>query len=101
MSTKKQFRANTRPTVACFPVLSLVLLNMFSTAIATEYYVSPTGNDANDGMSLTAPFATVSKGISKLQAGDTLYLRGGDHYVSKQIEMYTTKGTAERPITVT
>ena len=64
-----------------------------------EYYVSPTGDDASNG-SQDSPFATVAKGVSRLQAGDTLYLREGDHYISSPIEMYTIKGTPEKPITI-
>ena len=89
-----------RPTLAVFPLWTLVLLTFISMAKATEYYVSPSGDDANDGMSLATPFATISKGISNLQAGDTLHVRGGDHYVPQKIEMYTTKGTTEKPITI-
>jgi len=42
-----------------------------------EYYVSVgSGNDGGPG-SITAPFATIGKGTSVLNSGDTLYLRGG------------------------
>jgi hypothetical protein len=42
----------------------------------SDYYVSHSGNDTNPG-TLTQPFRTVAKGVSVLQAGDILNLRGG------------------------
>ena len=39
-------------------------------------YVSPTGSNANAG-SATAPWQTLRHALAQLQAGDTLYLRGG------------------------
>jgi len=76
------------------------MLHLFPAAKATEYYVSVSGDDTSDGTSLETPFATVAKGISVLQAGDMLYLRGGDYYVPTKIEMYATKGTERNPITI-
>jgi len=40
------------------------------------YYVSPNGSDLNNG-SFDAPFATLSKAVSIMAAGDAVYLRGG------------------------
>src|SRR5437773_2199378 len=42
------------------------------------YYVSPTGSDDNSG-TLAEPFLTLAKGVSVLQPGDTLYVRGGTY----------------------
>src|SRR5712691_5901067 len=47
-------------------------------ATAATYYVATTGNDANPGTQ-AQPFQTISKGLSLLHAGDTLYLRGGTY----------------------
>jgi parallel beta-helix repeat protein len=41
-------------------------------------YVSPSGSDANDG-SINAPWATLRHAVGQLQAGQTLYLRGGTY----------------------
>ncbi|HML73249.1 MAG TPA: right-handed parallel beta-helix repeat-containing protein [Anaerohalosphaeraceae bacterium] len=41
------------------------------------YFVSPTGNDRNDGRSVETPFATIAKAIQTARPGDTVYLRGG------------------------
>ena len=40
------------------------------------YFVSPTGSDTAAG-SLTQPYRTISKSLSRLQPGDTLFVRGG------------------------
>jgi hypothetical protein len=46
----------------------------------SAYYVDPTkGNDRNTG-SRTEPFQTISRAVERLQAGDTVYLRGGTYY---------------------
>ena len=41
------------------------------------YFVSPTGNDSNTGLTTTAPWQTGAKLRSTLVAGDIAYLRGG------------------------
>ena len=47
-------------------------------AASAVYYVAPTGSDSNAG-TLTAPFATVTKGLSVAQTGDTIYVRAGTY----------------------
>lgn len=42
-----------------------------------EFYVSNSGNDNNQGTDITQPFRTIAKGVSELEPGDILYLRGG------------------------
>ena len=60
------------------------------------YYVAPGGDDSNPG-AFAEPWKTVAYGISQLQAGDTLYLRGGVYYETVDVE---AQGTASQPITV-
>jgi parallel beta-helix repeat protein len=45
-------------------------------AQATTYYVSNSGRDANSG-AIAAPWQTLRFAVSRLNAGDTLYIRGG------------------------
>lgn len=49
-------------------------------AQAAEYYVSPTGSDANGGTMLE-PFATLQKAADLAEPGDTVWLRGGTYRV--------------------
>ncbi len=62
---------------------------------ATNYYASPNGN--GDGSAETNP-TTFNKALSKLKAGDTLYLLGG------QYNLGTTKmsisGLSSKPVTI-
>lgn len=43
-------------------------------SFATDYYLSATGNDANDGQSRETAFATVAKAQSMATAGDKVYI---------------------------
>ena len=40
-------------------------------------YVSPSGNDSNDGRSVKTPFKTITKAAASVQPGDVVYMRGG------------------------
>ena len=61
------------------------------------YFVDPAkGNDAFAGTEET-PWKTIAQGLSSLQAGDTLVLRGGTYYE----HLYcSAAGSAEKPITI-
>ena len=68
--------------LALFAIMFTVLLTggvlSSPAATAATYYVATTGSDANPG-SQAKPFQTLNKGVSLLQAGDTLYIRGGTY----------------------
>lgn len=67
-------------------------------ACAAVYYADPnTGNDSNPG-NISAPWKTVETSISRLNAGDTLYLRGGNYWESG-INV-NAKGTSGSPIII-
>ncbi len=44
----------------------------------TTYYVSPAGDDTNDG--ITLPWATIQHGVESLSQGDTLIVQEGIYY---------------------
>lgn len=58
------------------PVL-LLAATLPSSAHATTYYLSPTGNDANAGTSQSAPWKSVTKANATLRAGDVCVLLPG------------------------
>lgn len=64
-------------------LLAAALLSFFTLAPnpahSATYYVSPSGNDANNGLSLSAPFRTVYQGVARAAAGDTVLIRGGTY----------------------
>jgi parallel beta-helix repeat protein len=61
---------------------------------ATDYYVSPSGNDSNGG-TLSAPFKTIQKCASLVTAGGTCYIRSGTY---RETVTPTNSGTAGSPI---
>src|SRR6185295_4997215 len=46
--------------------------------LMSTYYLAPTGSDSAAG-SLAQPFATLSKALNVVKAGDTIILRGGTY----------------------
>jgi hypothetical protein len=67
-------------------------------AHAVDYYISgSSGNDINPG-TLASPWKTIQKANSRLQAGDTVYIRGGTYQVAEGVNPANT-GLPGRPIT--
>jgi hypothetical protein len=66
--------------------------------VAQTFYVAPTGRDANVG-TLSAPFATVKKGLLALKPGNTLVVRGGT-YTERIRSLAVTPGQANARINV-
>ncbi len=83
-----------RLLILCFCIIYVISLQ------ATNYYVSPNGNDNNDGLSPGTAFRTLSK-INSLSflPGDVIALEGGEVFTGK-IEI-DDDGTAANPITLT
>lgn len=65
-------------------------------AYTNTYYVSVTGNDANNG-SLSAPFKTIQKCINVAAAGNACLVRAGTYNENLVINK---SGTASNPITL-
>ena len=69
-----------------------------ATGGGTCYYVSPTGNDANDG-SFDFPFRNVQTGIDAIGTpGDVLYIREGTYY--EHVMRSSLAGTSQDPIKI-
>jgi len=90
----------TRPRWQYFPILLLTLGTLFAACPVngSDFFVSPTGNDNNDG-SIDHPFKTIGKAVGLAQAGDTIFLRGGQHDYTSTISI-SKSGQAENPITL-
>jgi len=58
-------------------VLTIVLL---AAASGTTYYVATTGNDTNPG-SFDRPWQHIGRAASTMVAGDSVFVRGGVHFV--------------------
>jgi parallel beta-helix repeat protein len=78
-------------------LLTFLLLTAIS--FASNYYVSATnGNDLNSGTK-DFPFKTILHGLSKLNAGDTLFVEAGNYGVEGDIYIGKS-GTSENPIVI-
>ena len=69
----------------------------------TIYYVSPSGNNSNNGTSTSTPFATIQKGVDSTSAGDTVRVMAGTYSatLAQGYVLATAKsGTAGSPIII-
>ncbi len=68
----------------------------------TTYYVSPTGNDANDGKSTSTPWKTLTKiNNTTFAPGDTVLLQGGATFTGCLVfGSGKVKSTADAPFTL-
>jgi len=78
---------------------SILLVLMFTgvnTLWATDYYVSSSGLDTNNGTSETTPWKTITKANQVLIAGDIVYIKAGTYnsYIAPN-----NSGTLSKPIT--
>ena len=70
-------------------IINFILLPTFLQA--KDYYVSPKGNDTNDG-SFLRPFLTIQKAASIMFAGDICYIRGGIYHETVSLKNSGKKG---------
>ena len=90
------FKVTLRILIACMFSLFLV-----GTAAGTTYYVSPDGNDNNNG-SIDAPFKTIQKAANIVNPGDNVIVKDGIYTVASNVSnLITIKrgGTANAPVT--
>jgi hypothetical protein len=76
----------------------LVLALLTPCLFAGDIYVATNGNDTNNG-SINSPYATIQKAVSKLDPGETCYIRGGSYH--ETVDLSGLNGTASSPITFT
>jgi len=62
---------------------------------ATTYYISPTGSDSNDGLSVGTAFLTVQKGFDTASNGDTIQLLAGN-FVNASAKNINLTGSSSR-----
>lgn len=63
--------------------ITFFLLGFFISLSARNYFIAINGNDSNSG-TLDSPFATINKAQSLVEAGDTVYIRGGVYKVTEE-----------------
>lgn len=69
-----------------------VLIILANISFGAVYYISPSGADTNPG-TMAAPVFTLTKAISLVSAGDTIFFRGGT-YVYTATQALAKSGTA-------
>ncbi len=86
-------------------ILYLLLLALPLSGYATNYYISSSGSDANNGLSLLTPWQSISRLNSiRFSAGDSILFKGGATFTGN---LYfhqgniDTSGTSSTPIIIT
>ena len=78
-------------------ILTLFFLSIFASYTnATDYYVSPSGNNAGSG-SIDSPWRTIQYAVDFARAGDKLYIKAG--FYTEDV-VFSHSGTEESPIGV-
>ncbi len=79
-------------------IITTVLLSRASMAASTGYFVSPTGNDTQNGLSAGAAFRTIQKAVDLAQPGDVINLAPGTY---AQDVISKRNGSSSARITIT
>lgn len=97
MSWRKESRKTIGRTIVFLVAAALLsfLTSVQQVGAATDYFVSPAGNDSNPGSS-SAPWKTIQKAANVMVAGDTCTVLAGTYDERIQI---TRSGTPSAPIT--
>src|SRR3989338_3008590 len=85
-----------------FAIIPVFIINgitqVKSQTTNTVFYISPSGNDSNTGLSPESPFKTIQKGFDTAQPGEIIQLLDG---IYMQDAKTRRNGTAGNPITIT
>lgn len=85
-------------------ILTLAVFILWSSLVkvkATEYYVSPSGNDSNSGTSVQAAWRTLDKvNIIDLNLADKVFLEAGHDYPGNLFLTAEDAGTPEYPVVI-
>ncbi len=76
-------------------LIVVIFIPSFGFAQST-YYVSTSGNNANNG-ALTTPWLTIQYGVNQLLPGDTLFIKAGTYFEKVDVDV---SGTAAAKITI-
>ena len=80
--------------LCCLLCLALVVI---VGSRAERFFVSPSGSDLNPG-SQGQPFRSISHSVSMMDAGDTVFIRGGNYH--EEILFEGLNGTSDAPIVI-
>src|SRR5437868_9187061 len=75
----------------------IIVLTALSSGVAAQsYFVAPTGNDSNTGLS-GSPFREIRKALTKVAAGDTVFVADGGYL---GFDVAGIQGSLAQPITI-
>lgn len=60
-------------------IATLLIIALIQKSFAVDYYVSPTGNNANDGLSSGNAWATIQFAVNSVSPGDRIFLQAGTY----------------------
>src|SRR4051812_44686091 len=69
------------------------MLFLSAPAYAATFYVATNGSDSSSTGSQAAPYATISKAVTKVAAGDSIFVRGGTYNLASVLSI-SKSGTA-------
>ncbi|MFN7140831.1 MAG: hypothetical protein ACK4UN_15965, partial [Limisphaerales bacterium] len=94
-------RSHSRSALASLSLFTFLAVGFVSDLDAATYYVSPTGNDSNNGLSSSSPWRTITKvnGIN-FAAGDRILFQGGATFSGSISLDANDRGTSSNPIIV-
>jgi len=98
-----QFKMHPDFRVIIFLFITFLFFSFFKTitnltAVSENFYVSPTGQDSNDGQSINTPFRTIQKAVDLAQPGGKISLSPG---VYMQDVVTRRDGQKDNPIIIT
>lgn len=84
-----------------FLVYFLVVSIAGVTAIADEFYISPTGNNGSNGLTPGTAWGTFDFSIDQLGPGDTLFVVGGTYNLNSRIRLQSGDGgSVNNPVSI-
>jgi hypothetical protein len=86
----------TQRLIRMFLCVGLPILLFAGSAFGTDYYLSATGSDNNNGLSASAPWATFAYADAHIAPGDTVHVLPGTYTSAVTV---STSGTATARIT--
>jgi len=80
----------------------VALLCLVGAASATDYYVSTTGDNSSNGLTIGTAWKNVYYAVSQTAPGDTIYVLDGTYYDNLTIVINDARdGTITNPLTIT
>ena len=85
------------------------VISPFEVSGENVFYISPDGNDSNNGLTQQTALATVSKALDKVEAltdsekanGTVIYVKGGEYTVSQSIDITENHSSDNAPLFIT